>query len=405
MTGRPPAGSSNFGRHIRRLFPAAGTTAKTRLGLALLGGIGEGISCKEIDTTTGRLPSNGKAGIDGPIADSVAFPTSVCCRQTRHLGRKLYNGGDLDGRRDSRSGDRRFCRLPSRNATVCGADSEALRVGPIAVPRKELKKGACGSRGLPPWPRIGLWEAPGTGLSGTGPDRQRASASRGRRPNRTLHWNHRMHWEELVKEYGYLILLIGTLLEGETIVILAGFLARRGYLDFAYVALISFIGTFFADQTLFQIGRRYGARILDRWPRLRRAVKRVWRLLGRFQNLYIFGSRFLYGFRTISPLALGSAGVATRRFLTFNGLGAMVWAISIPALGYSLGMALESVMAEVHRYELMVLAGMLTVSGVILLIHWLRLRSKTDANHSEGVIVEEFSEPKTPERKENTRRS
>ncbi|NOX53679.1 MAG: DedA family protein [Planctomycetes bacterium] len=214
-----------------------------------------------------------------------------------------------------------------------------------------------------------------------------------------------MHWEELVKEYGYLILLIGTLLEGETIVILAGFLARRGYLDFAYVALISFIGTFFADQTLFQIGRRYGARILDRWPRLRRAVKRVWRLLGRFQNLYIFGSRFLYGFRTISPLALGSAGVATRRFLTFNGLGAMVWAICIPAIGYSLGMALESVMAEVHRYELMVLAGMLTVSGVILLIHWLRLRSKADANHSECTAAREVPEQKTAELKEDTRRS
>jgi len=214
-----------------------------------------------------------------------------------------------------------------------------------------------------------------------------------------------MHWEELVKEYGYLILLIGTLLEGETIVILAGFLARRGYLDFASVALIAFIGTFFADQTLFQIGRRYGGRILRRWPRLRRAVKRVWGLLGRFQNLYIFGSRFLYGFRTISPLALGSAGVAPRRFLTFNGLGAMVWAICIPAIGYSLGMALESVMAEVHRYELMVLAGMLAVSGVILLIHWLRLRSKAEANHSECPTVAELSAQDATPLEENPRRT
>ena len=44
-----------------------------------------------------------------------------------------------------------------------------------------------------------------------------------------------MHVQQILKEYlelhGYWVLFIGTFLEGEAILLLAGFLAFRGYLD------------------------------------------------------------------------------------------------------------------------------------------------------------------------------
>lgn len=57
-----------------------------------------------------------------------------------------------------------------------------------------------------------------------------------------------MSLESLVTSYGYPAVLVGTFLEGETILVLAGFLAHRGYLDLPLVILTAFLGTFTGDQ-------------------------------------------------------------------------------------------------------------------------------------------------------------
>ena len=46
--------------------------------------------------------------------------------------------------------------------------------------------------------------------------------------------------EILVSAYGYPALFIGTFLEGETILVIAGFLAHRGYLELPWVIVIAF---------------------------------------------------------------------------------------------------------------------------------------------------------------------
>jgi len=52
-----------------------------------------------------------------------------------------------------------------------------------------------------------------------------------------------MSLEEIISNYGYAALLIGTFIEGETILVLAGFAAHRGYLDLPLVVTCAFIGT------------------------------------------------------------------------------------------------------------------------------------------------------------------
>ena len=46
--------------------------------------------------------------------------------------------------------------------------------------------------------------------------------------------------EELIKQYGLVVLFIGTFAEGETILVIAGFLAHQGYLHLPYVLLTAF---------------------------------------------------------------------------------------------------------------------------------------------------------------------
>ena len=62
----------------------------------------------------------------------------------------------------------------------------------------------------------------------------------------------------LLQTYGYWALLIGTFLEGETIVIIAGLLAQQGYLEPWLIALCAFVGSCSSDQIMFALGRWKG---------------------------------------------------------------------------------------------------------------------------------------------------
>ena len=63
---------------------------------------------------------------------------------------------------------------------------------------------------------------------------------------------------DFVANYGYLAVFIGTLLEGETILVAAGFAAYRGLLDLPSVVLVAIVGGTLGDQTAFQLGRWKG---------------------------------------------------------------------------------------------------------------------------------------------------
>jgi membrane protein DedA with SNARE-associated domain len=179
-----------------------------------------------------------------------------------------------------------------------------------------------------------------------------------------------VNFEELVTHYGYIALLIGTFLEGETILVIGGLLAHRGYLELPYVIASAFAGTFFGDQLYFYIGRIKGKKFIDSRPLWQAKSRRVLALLEKHQTLLILGFRFIYGIRTVTPFVLGSIGISPLRYLLLNICGALLWAMAIGILGFYFGQALELVIGEVKRYEKAVIATLLFLSAVI----WLFLR-------------------------------
>ncbi len=161
----------------------------------------------------------------------------------------------------------------------------------------------------------------------------------------------------------YLILLVWTFLEGETIVIIAGIAARDGHLLLPLVILFAFCGSILSDQLMFFLGRFKGAAFVARRPTWQLRAQKVYRLLERYQTGLILGFRFLYGVRNITPFALGMSEVSVRRFVSFNLLGAALWAVSFAWSGYLFGAAMESVIDKRHRTW--ILLGLLILMCVI----------------------------------------
>ena len=183
-----------------------------------------------------------------------------------------------------------------------------------------------------------------------------------------------MSLAELVETYGYLALVVGTFLEGETIVVLAGFAAHRGYLSLPLVMLASFAGSFLGDQLYFHLGRRKGEAFLRRRASWAPKVERVQELIERHHVLFIIGFRFVYGIRTVSPFAIGVSDVPARRYLVLNLIGGAIWAAAFAYLGFSLGSAAEALLGQIHRYELAIFAVIAGIGTTLWCIRFLRRR-------------------------------
>ena len=184
-----------------------------------------------------------------------------------------------------------------------------------------------------------------------------------------------MSLEQLISDFGYWAIAIGTFLEGETILVLGGFAAHRGYLQLPWVIFFAFIGTLFGDQLYYYLGRTRGKAFLQKRPVWQEKSARVFSLLNKHQVLLILGFRFLYGLRTVTPFLIGASRVPPLRFLLLNITGAAIWAIAIGSAGYIFGHALELVLVEVQRYEIWVFVAVILISVLWWIFHhkrWFR---------------------------------
>jgi membrane protein DedA with SNARE-associated domain len=181
-----------------------------------------------------------------------------------------------------------------------------------------------------------------------------------------------MDVQALVEQYGYTAVFLGTFLEGETVLVLAGFAAHRGYLDVGWVMAAAFAGSVAGDQLYFFLGRVHGTALLQRHPDWVARVQRGQQLLERHQIWVILGFRFLYGLRTVTPLAIGLSRVSAARFAILNLAGAALWSVGVAGAGYAFGDLMQLLLGDLHHYELAIL---LAIAGAGMLA-WLGSRSK-----------------------------
>lgn len=177
-----------------------------------------------------------------------------------------------------------------------------------------------------------------------------------------------MSLEELLQSWGYVAILIGTFLEGETIVIFAGVFASQGMMSLPLVFACVLFGTFFGDQIYFTIGKRWGSRLLYSHPTLKRKTRSVFRLLKKYETGFILSFRFVYGLRNVSPFVIGMNGISHPRFAALNFIAAFVWATLFAGGGYLLGKTLENFLGRLHGAILLGVLGLVVLLSAVGII-------------------------------------
>jgi membrane protein DedA with SNARE-associated domain len=176
----------------------------------------------------------------------------------------------------------------------------------------------------------------------------------------------------LIATYGYAAVGIGAFIEGETFVVLGGLAAHRGYLELPWVMLSAGTGAVVGDQLFYYLGRYKGRSALEKLPRWKSKSEKVFLLLERNQIWFILAFRFMYGFRTVTPLIIGVSNIPRSRFLILDILGASIWAAVIGFSGYLFGSALQELFGDIRKYEILAFGFLAAIGLIVWIYHFVK---------------------------------
>jgi membrane-associated protein len=173
-------------------------------------------------------------------------------------------------------------------------------------------------------------------------------------------------------------LLIGFFLPGDTLLLMTGLLSKGGYieLDFIPLCTILSIAAITGDAVGYYIGKKAGQKLYERPDS--KFFKREHLLKTRdFYNKYggitIVIARFVPIVRTFAPTVAGTVGMQYRKFAIYNVIGGVLWIWS----GIGVGYFLAEVIPGIEKYMHLAILGVVVLSLLLPIIHWLRHRRKS----------------------------
>lgn len=182
------------------------------------------------------------------------------------------------------------------------------------------------------------------------------------------------HWFLILRHYRfyeYLVVFLGTIIEGEVVLLTAGFLAFNGAVNVYWVILIAFLGAITGDNIWYAVGRYGGLKFINRYGKFmllsKERIQRAAEYFEKHGRKTVFFSRFIFGTRIGSAALAGTFGMSRKRFILSNAVGALTWVIITVLLGYFFGSSFHNLRHAVHGTEiaLLILAALAFIIAII----------------------------------------
>lgn len=182
---------------------------------------------------------------------------------------------------------------------------------------------------------------------------------------------------EFLIKHGYIVILawvfaeqIGVPVPSLPLLLAAGALAGTGRLSFwASLAFVT-VASLIADTIWYILGKTEGIRILQLLCKISlepdSCVRRTEGVFAKQGARSLLLAKFVPGLGTVAPPLAGIFHMRARKFLLFDGLGAMVWGFSILGTGYLFSEQIEAIAEHAAR-----LGSGLAVILVAILAAWI----------------------------------
>ena len=151
---------------------------------------------------------------------------------------------------------------------------------------------------------------------------------------------------KLLIEYGYIILFVWCIMEGEMALIMAGILSHQTHMQIAPAIFVAGLGGFVGDQIYFYLGRYNKKYIAKKLHTQRRKFAIAHIMLKKYGWPIIFIQRYMYGFRVIIPMTIGLTGYSAKKYAFINLISAWCWAAITIIPAWVLG---EHILEILHK--------------------------------------------------------
>jgi membrane protein DedA with SNARE-associated domain len=189
-----------------------------------------------------------------------------------------------------------------------------------------------------------------------------------------------------LRQYRYWLVFLGTLVEGEIVLLSAGALAYFSVLNIWLVVLVGTIGTALAGDFWFWVGRHGGEPFIHRYGKFvglgASHVARAHAFLAKHGSGAVAASRFVFGIKSLTALLAGALGMPPRKFHLANFAGAAAWVAAVTVLGYTFARSFRLLRSIVLEAELCLLI-LVCAAGIITLLLLSRSRHRKDHPHHE----------------------
>jgi len=179
-------------------------------------------------------------------------------------------------------------------------------------------------------------------------------------------------------------LLIGFFLPGDSLLFTTGFLISAGFLNINIhlAVLIVFIAAVVGDSVGYTFGRKLGPRLFRKKDARffkQDYIKQAQTFYEKHGGKTIIIARFIPIVRTFAPIVAGASNMEYRRFLSFNVIGALLWAAGVTYAGFLLGGVFEHLGIEIDTVLLPIIALIILASVLPPAIHILKVKKNRDA--------------------------
>lgn len=176
--------------------------------------------------------------------------------------------------------------------------------------------------------------------------------------------------------------LLFPFLPGDSLLVSGGLLHERLGLSIAEIALVGFVAAVAGNLVGYLIGHVFGTRLFKDDARVLTTarLRDTERFFDRYGGRAVVLARFIPILRTYVPLAAGAGRYSFRRFLIWNAVGALLWAVGVTIIGS----LLSGVPFIADNLEV-ILVAVIVVSLLPLVIDHFRKRAKRKKEEQSAV--------------------
>lgn len=143
--------------------------------------------------------------------------------------------------------------------------------------------------------------------------------------------------EDIIRDWGYLALFLYSFGGGFVGLVFAGVLSYSGDLNIYISILVAGISNFLGDQFLFYLARKNKNYAKDMMKKYGRKIALAHLMMRKYGSFVVFVQKYIYGIKTLVPLAMGLTKYSALKFSIFNGFATIIWACIVGYLSFTAG--------------------------------------------------------------------